>query len=123
MPGTKVKVLVGRNAGEEGVIRDYNPNWDTYMIKQESSMFSFGFTEMLYDIDFELIEEETKTGSGLIGRAYCGIDSSYTNVPYPTFKNTRCFHKWKETKLVFSSVYDCELCGKKREELDEEFPF
>jgi hypothetical protein len=32
---------------------------------------------------------------------------------------TFCVHKWKATLLIFSSVYDCEVCGKKKEECEK----
>ena len=32
-------------------------------------------------------------------------------------EKTTCSHKWKPTLLVFSTVYDCEICGKKKEEV------
>lgn len=30
--------------------------------------------------------------------------------------NEKCSHKWKPILLLFSTVYDCEICGKKKED-------
>jgi hypothetical protein len=32
----------------------------------------------------------------------------------------KCKHKWKATTLIVSVVYDCELCGAKKEEVENE---
>lgn len=31
-------------------------------------------------------------------------------------KKKKCNHVWKATQLVFTTVYDCEKCGAKKEE-------
>lgn len=42
-----------------------------------------------------------------------------TAFPWTTYQSTKieksCNHEWKETRLVISSVYDCKLCGEKKE--------
>jgi hypothetical protein len=30
-----------------------------------------------------------------------------------------CFHDWKKTVLIISTVYDCTKCGVKKEEYDK----
>ena len=32
-----------------------------------------------------------------------------------------CSHKWSKTELIFSTVYDCEYCGIKREDVEPEY--
>lgn len=35
-------------------------------------------------------------------------------------KEKKCQHKWKATVLIVSTVFDCELCGIKKEDYDKE---
>lgn len=42
-------------------------------------------------------------------------DTTWTK-EYFTPTESKCKHKWKATKLVFSTVYDCELCNIKQED-------
>jgi hypothetical protein len=30
--------------------------------------------------------------------------------------NEYCFHEWKPIALIFTTVYDCKKCGKKKED-------
>lgn len=34
------------------------------------------------------------------------------------YSNNRCFHKWKPTVLIYTTVYDCEICKMKKEDYD-----
>jgi hypothetical protein len=54
----------------------------------------------------------------IIGEAY----NPYVDYSNSTIKSA-CRHEWKETKLIFSTVYDCKKCGKKKEDEDSGVPF
>ena len=41
------------------------------------------------------------------------LDPSYID-------NKKCRHKWKSTKLIVTTVFDCEICGCKKELEDKE---
>jgi len=41
------------------------------------------------------------------------------DAPWITEYETKCKHKWKATELIFSTVYDCETCGIKKENEDK----
>lgn len=36
-----------------------------------------------------------------------------------SWQQQQCYHKWKETILILSKVYDCEKCGIKKEEYEK----
>jgi hypothetical protein len=36
-----------------------------------------------------------------------------------TWQQKVCFHNWKATLLIISTVYDCTKCGVKKEELEK----
>lgn len=61
--------------------------------------------EWFYDDDFDYAAAYKKTP----GEDDWSLES-FTS-------NASCHHDWKPTLLIFSTVYDCKKCGKKKEEL------
>lgn len=44
---------------------------------------------------------------------------SKTTFSEPKELKSVCNHEWKEIRLVISSVYDCKLCGCKKESVEK----
>lgn len=37
--------------------------------------------------------------------------------PPPIPKEKTCQHEWKAIELIYSTVYDCKICGAKKEDV------
>jgi hypothetical protein len=50
---------------------------------------------------------------------YTSPDAGYEDHSNITWTQKTCFHDWKATQLIISTVYDCKKCNVKKEEYDK----
>ena len=48
------------------------------------------------------------------------LEESYIDKDVDWGYTPKCKHKWKAILLLTSTVYDCEVCGAKEEEVENE---
>jgi hypothetical protein len=50
-----------------------------------------------------------------------GMDGyyNYDEEDYTYSTPKKCNHEWKATELILTIVYDCKLCGAKKEEVED----
>lgn len=102
--------------------------YNEYDVKIQGSKYWGGYTIET----FEEAQLKIWTSAQMKSQLKPGVLSAISNTispsdyewvvktPMKSILSGKCYHDWKETKLIFTSVYDCKKCGRKKEEVDKE---
>jgi hypothetical protein len=88
-----------------------------YEVKITGGQYWGGYTVEVLD------EGQLSLWTSAAGKNRGSINPSIVWKTGTDFNSKSCHHEWKETKLIFSTVYDCKKCGKKKEDEDSGVPF
>lgn len=108
------KVIVSKRTslynGKEGTIVGSDHLYDRYMVEFESgSIFTTNDIEWFDEDEIYSLPNDNK---------------SWQNTkPSIIFNNSRCNHKWKSILLLTTTVFNCQYCGLKKEDYDNNDDF
>lgn len=74
------------------------------------------WTEDKYQVEFNVHESDWFTTDEFILEANVDYSYDYDYKPKPI----NCFHRWKPVLLLSKTVFDCEKCGAKKEDVEQE---